>query len=65
MIPPTKTVIDEPHAESANDPDAEMTPEQTAELRALCEDLDEPFDASLTERQAAERIDALKAQKSG
>ncbi len=37
-----------------------MTEVQAAELRQLCERLDEPFDASLNEEQAAERIRLLK-----
>ncbi|MFQ6549701.1 DUF3072 domain-containing protein [Aestuariibius sp. 2305UL40-4] len=60
MIPPTKSVIDDPDAEAAESPDAEMTEKQAAELRKLCEQLDEPFDATLTEAQARERIIELR-----
>jgi uncharacterized damage-inducible protein DinB len=38
-----------------------MTPEQSATLRTLCEELGEPFDGQLTRWQAAERIDYLKS----
>ncbi|SFH14048.1 Protein of unknown function [Palleronia marisminoris] len=40
--------------------DEQMTEEQAAHLRQLCEKHDEPFDANLTRRQANERIDALE-----
>lgn len=38
-----------------------MTEVQAAELRELCEAKGEAMDASLTQRQASERIAALKA----
>ncbi|MFL4468438.1 hypothetical protein ACERZ8_00600 [Tateyamaria armeniaca] len=38
----------------------EMTEPTAAELRALCEEKNEVFDASLTEKQARNRIAALK-----
>ncbi|WP_191090173.1 DUF3072 domain-containing protein [Histidinibacterium aquaticum] len=64
MIPPTaKPVLDEPEAETEEGPDAPMTEDQARELRALCEELGEEFDTSLTERQANARIDALKERK--
>ena len=37
-----------------------MTEVQAAELRQLCERLDEPFDGSLNQEEAAERIRLLK-----
>jgi hypothetical protein len=39
-----------------------MTEEQTARLKALCEKSGEPFDKSLTQAQAAERIEVLEAR---
>lgn len=60
MIPPTKTVLPETEAQTAHDPDAPMTGDQADLLRVLCEEASEPFDASLTQRQALERIEALR-----
>lgn len=37
-----------------------MTDIQATVLRQLCEDKDEPMDSNLTQRQAKERIAALK-----
>ncbi|MBS0125094.1 DUF3072 domain-containing protein [Thetidibacter halocola] len=42
------------------DPQARMTEAQAEHLRALSERLGEPFDGSLSERQAARRIAALE-----
>ncbi|SLN42746.1 DUF3072 domain-containing protein [Pseudooctadecabacter jejudonensis] len=47
------------------DANAPMTEVQAAELRALCEKLDEPFDTALNQRQAMERIGALQDQLDG
>lgn len=64
MIPPTaKPVLDETGAEVVNDPDGPMTDEQACRLRDLCDELGEPFDASLTEQQAVERIRVLRGRK--
>lgn len=52
MIPPIDPAI--------HDPDAPMTGDQADLLRVLCEEATEPFDASLTQRQALERIEALR-----
>lgn len=41
----------------------EMQPRTAAELRQLCRELGEPFDANLDEAQARERIEALHARK--
>ncbi len=60
MIPPTKSIIDDPDAEAARDPDAPMTEAQAAELRALTEKTGDPFDANLTEQQAAARLAELR-----
>ncbi|SDE85504.1 DUF3072 domain-containing protein [Limimaricola pyoseonensis] len=62
MMPPNKGVLPETEARTAENPDAPMTEEQAAELRQLCERTGEEFDTSLTEAQAVERIDALRAQ---
>ena len=42
------------------DAPAPMTEAQEAELKALCDRLDEPFDNSLTQQQARERIRLLE-----
>ncbi|WP_102109915.1 DUF3072 domain-containing protein [Oceaniglobus roseus] len=42
--------------------DEPMTEKQAAELRQLCEEKGEEYDASLTKTQAEERIAALKGQ---
>lgn len=63
MIPPTKTVLDEREAETDQGPDAPMTEAQAIELRQLCEELEQPFDASLSEAEAHDRIEALKTMK--
>ncbi|MGR3503633.1 DUF3072 domain-containing protein [Pseudaestuariivita sp.] len=42
------------------DPDAPLTEQTAAELRELALEKGEPFDGSLTELQAQERIKALK-----
>ena len=47
------------------DEDKPMTEVQAAQLRALCEALDEPFDTSLNQHQAAKRIAALEEIKAG
>lgn len=44
------------------EPDADMTVKQAAQLRDLCEKLDEEFDGNLTQQQAANRIIALEDQ---
>ena len=51
-------------AETARGADQPMTSEQAVELRQLCEQTGEEFDTSLTERQANQRIAALKDMKS-
>lgn len=62
MIPPTKTILDDPDAEAANAPQAPMTDEQAAVLRDLSEKLNEPMDGSLSEAEARERIHELREQ---
>lgn len=63
MIPPTaKPVLDERQAESAETPGARMTEVQAAELRRLCDELGEEYDASLSEAQAHDRIETLRAR---
>ena len=46
--------------ESRFDPNVRMTEKQAVQLRELCAELDEPFDDSLSERQAARRIAAME-----
>lgn len=41
--------------------DQPMTDIQATELRQLCEEKGEPMDANLTQRQASQRIAALRA----
>ena len=60
MIPPTKTIIDDPAASTPHDPDSPMSGDQADLLRALCEDAGEPFDAGLTQVQALKRIEELR-----
>ncbi|MCB5198658.1 DUF3072 domain-containing protein [Loktanella sp. TSTF-M6] len=60
ISPTTKTVTDETIAKTSGDPDSPMTGDQADLLRVLCEEASEPFDASLTQRQALERIEALR-----
>ncbi|SEQ61739.1 Protein of unknown function [Loktanella sp. DSM 29012] len=60
ISPTTKTVTDETIAKASGDPDSPMTGDQADLLRVLCEEASEPFDASLTQRQALERIEALR-----
>ena len=43
-----------------HDSDGPMTEKQAVILRELAEAADAPFDANLTERQAQERIEALR-----
>lgn len=40
--------------------DQPMTDAQATELRQLCDETGEPMDANLTQRQASQRIAALK-----
>jgi uncharacterized damage-inducible protein DinB len=44
--------------------DEPITEKQAAQLRQLCEELDEEFDGNLTEVQAKKRIAALQEMKS-
>ena len=61
MIPPTtKVVLDEPEAHQAAHADDPMTSDQADMLRVLCEEAGEPFDASLSQREAMERIEYLR-----
>ncbi len=60
MATPPKTILDDPDASTPHDPDAPMTGDQADILRALCENASEPFDASLTQAQALQRIEALR-----
>ena len=61
MIPPTaKPVVAETEAQTAEHPDDPMTSQQADMLRVLCEEAGEPFDASLTQAQAMERIEVLR-----
>ncbi|GAD54356.1 MAG: hypothetical protein ACJASC_002596 [Limimaricola cinnabarinus] len=62
MIEPTKAVLPETEARTPDDPDAPMNPKQAVLLRDLCDKTGEEFDASLTERQADERISVLQEQ---
>lgn len=62
MPTPPKTVLDDPDVSTPHDPDAPMTGDQADILRVLCENAGEPFDASLTQAQALQRIEALRAQ---
>ncbi|GFE65436.1 hypothetical protein [Litoreibacter roseus] len=66
MIPPTKAVIggdDSVVPSTPEDGDGPARPETEAELRQLADALGEPYDGDLTERQAQDRISALKEQK--
>ncbi|MFQ1698980.1 DUF3072 domain-containing protein [Loktanella agnita] len=60
MATPPKTVLDEPAASTPHDPDAPMTGDQADLLRVLCENAGEPYNASLTQGHALERIEALR-----
>lgn len=60
MAIPPKTVVDDIEASTPHDPDAPMTGDQADILRVLCENAGEPYDASLTQAQALERIEALR-----
>jgi len=42
------------------EPGGRMTEVQAVELRELCDRLDEPFDAELTQRQADARLGELR-----
>ena len=63
MIPPTKAVLDETEAETAQGEDAPATSRQLAILRDLCERHGEAFDGNLTEGQANERIAYLETKE--
>ena len=61
MIPPTvKPVLAEDDAKMAEHGEDPMTSDQADMLRLLCEEAGEPFDTSLTQRQAMERIEYLR-----
>ena len=60
MIPPSKAIIDQPEANTPQDPDAPMSSEQADVLKALAEEAGQPFDGGLTQQQAAERIAVLR-----
>ena len=61
MIPPTdKVVLEEPEAHQADKSDKPMTSDQADMLRVLCEEAGEPFDTSLTQNEAMERIEYLR-----
>ena len=62
MIEPTKAVLPETEARTAENPDAPMNDRQAVLLRELCDRTGEEYDASLTERQADERISVLQEQ---
>ena len=57
---PSHQVVD-PDAPAPGD-DEQMSEQQAAELRELCEKHDEPFDGNLTRREAEQRIESLKAR---
>ncbi|WP_299655985.1 hypothetical protein [uncultured Tateyamaria sp.] len=58
----SRLVVSPASAPDASDESvAEMTEKTAAELRALCEAKGEPFDTALSETQAQQRIEALKA----
>jgi hypothetical protein len=56
IFPPTMDIAGGPDRE----PGGRMTEVQAVELRELCDRLDEPFDAELTQRQADARIAVLR-----
>ena len=62
MIEPIKTILPDPDAQAAQDPDAPMTDRQAATLRDLTARTGDPFDGNLTQAQAQERIEALQEQ---
>ncbi|SHG90985.1 DUF3072 domain-containing protein [Marivita hallyeonensis] len=59
-MPMQNSVVLDPSAGLGPDPETEMTEKQKVKLRELAERADEPFDGSLTERQAARRIAYLE-----
>ena len=59
----TKPIHKLPGHEVPHEADAKMTGEQADKLRALCEEFNEEFDASLTQAQAEERIAELMKRK--
>ena len=64
MLPdqkPSHLVVDpdSPNPSAGHEP---MTEEQAARLKSLCDKAGEPFDTSLTQAQAAERIEVLEAR---
>lgn len=62
MTAPPETPRETTAASTAQDPNAPMTVDQADILRVLCENTSEPFDASLTQRQALIRIEELRDQ---
>ena len=60
MSGPTKPIDKIDDLITPNDPDSPMTGDQADLLRVLCENAGEPFDASLTQAQALQRIEALR-----
>lgn len=60
MSVPPKTVLDRLAPSMPHDPDAPMTGDQADLLRVLCENASEPFDASLSQGAALQRIEALR-----
>lgn len=59
IIPPNLISAEEARAWTTSK-EAPMTEVQAAQMRALCNELDEPFDTSLSEYDAQRRIIALK-----
>ncbi|WP_292290625.1 DUF3072 domain-containing protein [Marivita sp.] len=59
-MPMRNSIALDPSLGLGPDPEEEMTEVQAVELRELTSEADEPFDASLTRRQAERRIAHLK-----
>ncbi|MFZ3580858.1 DUF3072 domain-containing protein [Loktanella sp. DJP18] len=61
MIPPTVTPeMSDREPGTPDSSDSPMTGDQADLLRALCEEASEPFNASLTQREALDRIEELR-----
>ena len=63
MSGPTKPISGLPGHAVPDTPDARMRGDQADRLRALCDEFDAEFDASLTQEQAEERIEYFLEKK--
>jgi hypothetical protein len=59
-MPLLNSVVLDPTVTLGPDPEEEMTEKQAIKLRELAQRADEPFDGSLTRRQAERRIAHLQ-----